>query len=124
MLLAIVGMLIALNTTTQINCQALYTFNQFAGSSAIGTASTLLMFRTIAIWNKKLTITIPLVIIALGHWGILMYSVTSVRSVFSPAAKTCIVTTTGNGSHKNLALNVLYLYSMSTSVRRSNSTEC
>jgi hypothetical protein len=43
MLFAIIGMLIALNTTSPINCQALYTFNQFFGSSAIGTASTLLM---------------------------------------------------------------------------------
>lgn len=111
MLLAIVGMLIALNTTTEINCQALYTFNQFFGSAAIGTASTLLMFRTIAIWNKNLFVTIPLVLIALGHWSILMYSVTSVRSIFSPEAKTCIVLSTGSSNH-NLALNLLYLYTM------------
>jgi hypothetical protein len=111
MLLAIIGMLIALNTTTAINCQALYTFNQFFGSSAIGTASTLLMFRTIAIWNKNLYVTIPLVIIALGHWGILMYSVTSVRSTFSEQAKTCILVSTGD-KHHNLALNLTYLYTM------------
>jgi len=111
MLFAIIGMLIALNTTSPINCQALYTFNQFFGSSAIGTASTLLMFRTIAIWNKNLLVTIPLILIALGHWGILMYSVTSVRSVFYPAAKTCILVSTGNQDH-NLALNLTYLYTM------------
>lgn len=74
MFLAIIGMLIALNTTTPLNCQALYTFNQFTGGSAIGFASTLLMLRTIAIWNKKLFILIPLLVIALGHWSIIFYS--------------------------------------------------
>lgn len=111
MFFAIIGMLIALNTTSAINCQALYTFNQFFGSSAIGTASTLLMFRTIAIWNKNLFVTIPLVLIALGHWSILMYSVTSVKSVFLPAAKTCVLLSTGAQNH-NLALNLVYLYTM------------
>ncbi|KAG8829906.1 hypothetical protein FRC18_008887 [Serendipita sp. 400] len=111
MFFAIIGMLIALNTTTPINCQALYTFNQFFGSAAIGTASTLLMLRTIAIWNKNLAVTIPLVLIALGHWSILMYSVTSVRSVYVAEAKTCVVLSTGN-QHKNLTLNLVYLYTM------------
>jgi len=111
MFFAIIGMLIALNTTTPINCQALYTFNQFAGQCAIGTASTLLMLRTIAIWNKKLYIAIPLLIIALGHWGILFYSITIVRSVFSPEAKTCILLSTGTDKN-NLTLNLVYLYTM------------
>jgi hypothetical protein len=111
MFFAIIGMLIALNTTTKIDCQALYTFNQFFGSSAIGTASTLLMFRTIAIWNKNWFVMIPLILISLGHWSILMYSVTSVHSAFVPELKTCVVLSTGN-QHKNLALNLVYLYTM------------
>jgi hypothetical protein len=111
MLLAIIGMLIALNTTTEVDCQALYTFNQFFGSAAIGTASTLLMFRTIAIWNKNLFVTIPLVIIAVGHWAVLMYSVTAVKSVFVAEAKTCVLLSTGTQNH-NLTLNLLYLYTM------------
>lgn len=111
MLLSIIGMLIALNTTTQLDCQALYTFNQFFGSAAIGTASTLLMFRTIAIWNKNLFVTIPLIVLALGHWAVLMYSVTAVKSVFVPEYKTCVLIETGQGNH-NLTLNLLYLYTM------------
>ena len=110
MLFSIIGMLIALNTTTKVDCQALYTYNQFFGSAAIGTASTLLMLRTVAIWNKNWFVTIPLAVIAIGHWCILMYSVTSVRAVFIPEAKTCVVVATGN-QHKNLTLNLLYLYS-------------
>lgn len=111
MLFAIIGMLIALNTTSEIDCQGLYTFNQFFGSSAIGTASTLLMFRTIAIWNKNLFVTIPLVIVAVGHWAVLMYSVTAVKAEFLPAAKACVLLSTGTQNH-NLTLNLLYLYTM------------
>jgi hypothetical protein len=111
MLLAIIGMLIALNTTTEIDCQGLYTFNQFFGSAAIGTASTLLMFRTIAIWNKNLFVTIPLILVAVGHWAVLMYSVTSVKATFLPEAKACVLLSTGTQNH-NLTLNLLYLYTM------------
>jgi hypothetical protein len=111
MLLAIIGMLIALNTTTEIDCQGLYTFNQFFGSAAIGTASTLLMFRTIAIWNKNLFVTIPLILVAVGHWAVLMYSVTSVKATFLPEAKACVLLSTGAQNH-NLTLNLLYLYTM------------
>lgn len=40
-----------------------------------------------------------------------MYSVTSVKSVFLPAAKTCVLLSTGAQNH-NLALNLVYLYTM------------
>jgi hypothetical protein len=33
--------LIALNVHSEINCQALYNFNQFGGNSALGASSTL-----------------------------------------------------------------------------------
>lgn len=58
---------IALNTTTKLNCQALYVFNQLMGNIAIATASTLLMLRTIAIWSRNLAIVIPLCTLALGR---------------------------------------------------------
>ena len=118
MLFSIIGMLIALNTTTKVDCQALYTYNQFFGSAAIGTASTLLMLRTVAIWNKNWFVTIPLVIVGIGHWSILMYSVTAVRAVFLPEAKTCVVVSTGD-DHHNLTLNLLYLYSACSATLRS-----
>jgi hypothetical protein len=91
MLFSIVAMLLALNIDTPINCQvcesmrlarligslpvsqALYSFAQFAGNGAIGSASTLLMLRTIAIWNRNLWVTIPLVILSLGQWAILLH---------------------------------------------------
>ena len=58
---------IALNTASQINCQSLYVFNQFMGNTAIATASTLLMLRTIAIWSRNIYIVVPLVILSLGR---------------------------------------------------------
>lgn len=111
--------------------QALYSFAQFAGNGAIGSASTLLMLRTIAIWNRNLFVTIPLVILSLGQWAILFHGtyalvlpstiypssspslfkpgMTTVRSAFYPDAHTCILTSTGDTN--NLFLNLLYLYS-------------
>ena len=53
--------------------QALYSFAEFTGNSAIGAASTLLMLRVIAIWTRNLWVTIPLVVLSLGQWGILFH---------------------------------------------------
>lgn len=62
----------AIHALTSIS-QALYSFAQFAGNSAIGSASTLLMLRTVAIWNRNLFVTVPLVILSLGQWAILFH---------------------------------------------------
>jgi len=56
-----------------VHSQALYSFAEFTGNSAIGAASTLLMLRVIAIWTRNLWITVPLVILSLGQWGILFH---------------------------------------------------
>jgi len=102
MLFAVIGMLLVLNVDTPINCQvrgtsrnsrdsrayfftsqALYSFAQFAGNSAIGSASTLLMLRTIAIWNRNLFVTIPLVVLSCGQWGILFHGTERSSAVLS-----------------------------------------
>ncbi|EPT02874.1 hypothetical protein FOMPIDRAFT_1015128 [Fomitopsis schrenkii] len=54
-----------------INCEALYTFNSWAGNMAILGASTSLMLRTIAIWERKLKVVIPLCFLCLAHWALL-----------------------------------------------------
>jgi len=77
----IIGINIALNVTSRVNCQALDVFNEFAGNTAIGSASTLLMIRTIAIWSRKLVIVVPLLILSLGQWVILLYGVASGNDV-------------------------------------------
>ncbi|KAF8162465.1 hypothetical protein K438DRAFT_1985114 [Mycena galopus ATCC 62051] len=59
---------VALNVTSEVNCQGLYTFNSCFGNAAIGLASINLSLRTIAVWNQRWFIVAPLVAIILGHW--------------------------------------------------------
>ncbi|KIJ56513.1 hypothetical protein M422DRAFT_773308 [Sphaerobolus stellatus SS14] len=108
MFFALIGLLVALNTTTELNCQALYTFNQFTGNSAIGTASTLFMLRTIAIWNRNPYIAFLLVIICLGHWGSLLHGMTTVVSRWDPTTRSCLVLDSGT-----IFLELIYFYTMS-----------
>ncbi|KAG8847112.1 hypothetical protein FRB91_000183 [Serendipita sp. 411] len=106
---AFVGMLIALNIHTKINCQALYNFNQFAGNSTLGASSTLLMLRSIAIWQRNRYISLFFVVVGLGLWGILMHGVTTVRAHWSPELNTCAV-----DAVTGVYLSLVYLYTMFT----------
>ncbi|GBE83841.1 hypothetical protein SCP_0508980 [Sparassis crispa] len=69
---AMIGILTALDVTSEINCQALYTFNQLAGDAAVGLASINLSLRTMAIWSQNRYIVILLVIVILGHWALIL----------------------------------------------------
>ncbi|PAV20696.1 hypothetical protein PNOK_0332300 [Pyrrhoderma noxium] len=91
MLWALIGLIVSFNVTKEVNCgvcnysielrvespkfclQALYTFNSWTGNMAILCASTSLMIRTIAIWERKLTVVVPLIILCLAHWGLLYH---------------------------------------------------
>ncbi|KAG8694952.1 hypothetical protein FRC09_009488 [Ceratobasidium sp. 395] len=95
------------NVKTEINCQASYTFAQFTGNVTIGTTSNLLMFRTMAIWSRNIWVVGPLVLIALGHWAILLHGVIALRSVWNPTVGVCVVTGTSN-----IFLRLLYGYTM------------
>ncbi|KDQ07163.1 hypothetical protein BOTBODRAFT_614745 [Botryobasidium botryosum FD-172 SS1] len=97
----------ATNVTTKVQCQTLYGFNQFAGNTAIGTASTLLVLRTVAVWARKLYIIIPLVILSLGHWTVLFHGVATVQSNWSVTDNACIVSGT-----EPAFINLLYIYTM------------
>ncbi|KAF7980541.1 hypothetical protein HWV62_37681 [Athelia sp. TMB] len=66
---------IALNVEAEINCQALYTFNQLFGNASIGLASINLSLRTMAVWSQKWYIVVPLVAIIMGQWSLLMHGV-------------------------------------------------
>ncbi|KAG1849970.1 hypothetical protein F4604DRAFT_1970794 [Suillus subluteus] len=59
----------------EINCQALYAFNQLAGNAAVGLASINLSFRTIAIWSQNIWVVIFLVLIIIGHWSLILQGV-------------------------------------------------
>jgi len=98
-----------LNVSSPVNCQALYTWNQFGGNTSMGAASTLLMLRTVAVWNKKLYIIIPLGLISAGQWGILLHGVTTVKAFADPTTGACVV-----AQVQGLFLNLVYLWTMFT----------
>lgn len=104
---SLLGINIALNSTTRLNCQALYVYNQLLGNIAIATASTLLMLRTIAIWSRNLMVVIPLGVLALGQWGILLHGVITIHAIYSDAARSCVVTDT-----LPIFLDLIYVYTM------------
>ncbi|KAI9569905.1 hypothetical protein HD554DRAFT_461696 [Boletus coccyginus] len=75
LLFAMIGILISLDTPNEINCQALYVFNQIAGDSALGLASINLSLRTIAIWSQNKWIVGIIVLLILGHWSLILQGV-------------------------------------------------
>ncbi|KAF7307166.1 hypothetical protein MIND_00510200 [Mycena indigotica] len=72
---ALIGIAIGFDTFQEINCQSLFTFNQFAGDAAVGLASINLSLRTLAIWSQNMYIKALLVIIILGHWSLILQGV-------------------------------------------------
>ncbi|KAJ7449142.1 hypothetical protein B0H11DRAFT_337760 [Mycena galericulata] len=105
LLFALIGIAIALNVTTEINCQGLYTFNQCFGNAAIGLASINLSLRTIAVWNQRWFIWIPLVGIILGHWSLLLHGIL-LKAVWDPV-EGCTITSTDNH-----LLAITFIYGM------------
>jgi len=105
--IAVLGVILALDVTTYLNCQALYTFNQFFGEVSIGSASSLLMLRTIAVWRRNWWVTAPLLLLCAGQWGILMHAVTTVRASWNTEAEACVINQAGT-----IGLDLIYLYTM------------
>ncbi|EIW78634.1 hypothetical protein CONPUDRAFT_167603 [Coniophora puteana RWD-64-598 SS2] len=104
LLFALIGIAIALNVTTEVNCQALYTFNQVFGNAAIGLASINLSLRTIAVWSQNKYIIVLLVIIILGHWSFLLHGILLKAQWVGGA---CQITSTSNE-----ILAISFIYSM------------
>ncbi|KAI0676402.1 hypothetical protein C8Q78DRAFT_17476 [Trametes maxima] len=100
-----IGILIALDTTTEIDCQALYTFNQIMGQASSGLASINLSIRTMALWSHNRYIVIPIIVIILGHWSLILQGVLVKASWVDGAG--CLVT----GSN-NTILAATFIYSM------------
>lgn len=100
-----IGIAIALNVITEVNCQGLYTFNQCFGNAAIGLASINLSLRTMAVWSQRWYIVIPLIAVILGHWSLLLHGVL-LKAVFIPGKGCVIVSTDSN------VLAATFIYSM------------
>ncbi|KAG6841501.1 hypothetical protein C0991_010359 [Blastosporella zonata] len=105
LLFALMGIAIALNVTTEINCQGLYTFNQCFGNAAIGLASINLSLRTIAVWSQKWYIVVPLVGVILGHWSLLLHGIL-LKAAWVPG-QGCVILSTDNR-----LLAITFIYSM------------
>lgn len=105
LLFTMVGILIALDTVQEVNCQSLYTFNQIMGQSASGLASINLSIRTMALWSHDKRIVIPIVVVILGHWSLILQGVL-LTAVWVPG-QGCLVTGTNN-----TILAATFIYSM------------
>ncbi|GLB42280.1 hypothetical protein LshimejAT787_1102950 [Lyophyllum shimeji] len=105
LLFALMGIAIALNVTTEINCQGLYTFNQCFGNASIGLASINLSLRTMAVWSQRWYIVIPLVGVILGHWSLLLHGIL-LKAAWVPG-QGCVITSTDNH-----LLAITFIYSM------------
>jgi len=106
LLFALIGIAVALNVTTEIDCQGLYTFNSCFGNAAIGLASINLSLRTIAVWNQRWYIWAPLVAIIMGHWSLLLHGIL-VKAAWDPV-QGCTITSTDNH-----LLAATFIYGMS-----------
>jgi hypothetical protein len=103
---ALVGILVALNVTEEVDCQALYTFNQVVGNAAIGAASINLSIRTIAVWSQNKWIIYPIVAVILGHWSLLLHGIL-LKAIWVEGAGCEIVQT------DNKILAASFIYTMS-----------
>ncbi|EKM59690.1 uncharacterized protein PHACADRAFT_137777 [Phanerochaete carnosa HHB-10118-sp] len=112
MLFALIGILqhiivtVPALTLTQFNCNALYTFNFWAGNMAILCASTSLMIRTVALWNKNRLVILLLATLGCAHWAILWRGMFVLKSTYSSDAKGCVIISTNH-----IFLNVSYFMS-------------
>ncbi|KAI0056212.1 hypothetical protein BV25DRAFT_1640179 [Artomyces pyxidatus] len=105
LLAALIGIAVALNVKTEVNCQGLYTFNQCMGNFAIGLASVNLSLRTMAVWGQKWYIVAPLVAIILGHWSLLLHGIL-LTAEWVPGEGCVIVSTDSK------LLSATFIYSM------------
>ncbi|KAI6043985.1 hypothetical protein EDC04DRAFT_499835 [Pisolithus marmoratus] len=102
LLFALVGILISLDVTEPVNCQALYTFNQVCGNAAIGLASVNLSLRTIAVWSQNRVIVCLLVVVMLGQWSFLLHGILLEAKWLDGA---CVIISTNN---QILAISFIY----------------
>ncbi|KAJ8455231.1 hypothetical protein ONZ45_g19005 [Pleurotus djamor] len=103
---AFIGLIISFTVSSEINCGALYTFNSWTGNMSILCASTSLMLRTIALWERRIKVIIPLGLLCLGHWAVLYRGMFIVTAVWDPRVNACAVDATNPS-----LLNVTFFYS-------------
>ncbi|KAG6850092.1 hypothetical protein H0H93_001225 [Arthromyces matolae] len=103
---AMIGIAISLDSSTPINCQALYTVIQLAGNSAVGLASINLSIRTMAVWSRDRWIVGFLVILILGHWSLILQAGVLMQATWVQGSGCAI------NSTDNRVLAATFVYSM------------
>ncbi|KAH9853731.1 hypothetical protein C2E23DRAFT_727987 [Lenzites betulinus] len=94
LIFAVVALMASFSIMGRIDCQALYTFIAWAGNMSLMCASTTLMIRTIAVWERKLAITVPLGVLCLGLWAILWRGIFIMTVQYDATNMVCVVTNT------------------------------
>ncbi|KAH8096700.1 hypothetical protein BXZ70DRAFT_896101 [Cristinia sonorae] len=105
LLLAMIGLLVTLDTNRELNCMAFVRFNQFAGNCAVGFASINLAIRTMAIWSQNRYVISGLTLLILGHWSIILTGVL-IGSRWAPGVGCSLV------SVNSKILSAMFIYSM------------
>jgi len=105
MLLTMVGVLITLDSTTEVNCRALYTFSQLAGDASVGLASINLSIRTMAIWSQNRYIIGLLILLIIGHWSLILQGI-QLKAAWVPGVGCVII------EFNNKIFAAIFIYSM------------
>ncbi|KAF9269674.1 hypothetical protein L218DRAFT_916021 [Marasmius fiardii PR-910] len=106
LLFALAGILVSFDSTSKLDCQPLYIFNQLAGNASTGLASINLCLRTIAVYGNSKPIIILLVILILGHWSLILMGV-QLTVVWNDEINACAIVATNN-----TVLAATFIYSM------------
>ncbi|KAJ7507560.1 hypothetical protein B0H11DRAFT_1705074 [Mycena galericulata] len=91
----------------RLTCNALFTFNSWSGNMAILCASTSLMLRTIALWERKRSIVVSLGLLSFAHWVLLYRTMFVVHAVYDRDLRMCVVASTDAS-----LLNVTFFFTM------------
>ncbi|KAJ7667808.1 hypothetical protein DFH06DRAFT_1267914 [Mycena polygramma] len=78
----------------------------WTGNMSILCASTSLMLRTIALWERKRSVVAPLVLLSCAHWILLYRTMFVVRAVWDDELSMCVVASTNPS-----LLNVTFFFS-------------
>lgn len=93
---ALIGILVSSDSdsTSKLNCQLLYLFNQLAGNAST-IVNVNLGLRTIAVYGFSKPIIAVLVILILGHWSLILLGI-QIKAVWNDNQHACTV---DSGSH-------------------------
>ncbi|KAN0111509.1 hypothetical protein V8E52_008532 [Russula decolorans] len=88
----VILILIYVNVTSQINCQAWVWASWSFSLLSMNSGSLLLVLRILALWNRNKGIMAIVSIICATNFSLLLLFVIRIRAVWEPAAKSCIIT--------------------------------